>query len=158
MVIREEASIFQAGPLWHSMLSYLKSKELGLIKFLKNIVFKKSKKSQYSLNSRKLLLVSQNKKKNLNYHLLSFLEKIKLLLKTVDLSKESSELELLDWPRKLAKKLLYIMKALGRMVLFLILHTIEEKHTSLVLELVMLSEDGTLLSLVWILLRRLKLE
>lgn len=78
------------------MLSYLKSKELGLIKFLKNIVFKKSKKSQYSLNSRKLLLVSQNKKKNLNYHLLSFLEKIKLLLKTVDLSKESSELELLD--------------------------------------------------------------
>ena len=63
---------------------------------MKNIVFKKSKKSQYSLNSRKLLLVSQNKKKNLNYHLLSFLEKIKLLLKTVDLSKESSELELLD--------------------------------------------------------------
>ena len=40
--------------------------------------------------------MSQNKKKNLNYHLLSFLEKIKLLLKTVDLSKESSELELLD--------------------------------------------------------------
>ena len=63
---------------------------------MKNIVFKKSKKSQYNLNSRKLLLVSQNKKKNLNYHLLSFLEKIKLLLKTVDLSKESSELELLD--------------------------------------------------------------
>ena len=63
---------------------------------MKNIVFKKSKKSQYSLNSRKLLLVSQNKKKNLNYHLLSFLEKIKHLLKTVDLSKESSELELLD--------------------------------------------------------------